>query len=82
MLIVNFLYLYNIFICLCMCQVIEMSFEQGTDPNTDSTIEGVLNSVNRMVETLDQVVEDLMPLLPEDFNVITMFQVYPFSWFL
>jgi hypothetical protein len=76
------LYLYNIFICMCMCQVIEMSFEQGTDPNTDSTIEGVLNSVNRMVETLDQVVEDLMPLLPEDFNVITMFQVYTLSWFL
>lgn len=52
-----------------------MSFEQGADPNSESTIEGVLNSVNRMVETLDQVVEDLMPLLPDDFNVITMFQV-------
>lgn len=55
-------------------QVIEMSFEQGSDPCTGSTIEGVLNSVSRMVETLDQVVEDLMPILPEDFNVITMFQ--------
>eukprot|EP00602_Paraphysomonas_sp_CaronLab_P010362 CAMPEP_0185023544 /NCGR_PEP_ID=MMETSP1103-20130426/6202_1 /TAXON_ID=36769 /ORGANISM="Paraphysomonas bandaiensis, Strain Caron Lab Isolate" /LENGTH=1103 /DNA_ID=CAMNT_0027556179 /DNA_START=252 /DNA_END=3563 /DNA_ORIENTATION=- len=55
-------------------QVIEMSFEEGSDPYSESTIEGVLNSVNRMVETLDQVVEDLMPLLPDDFNVITMFQ--------
>lgn len=26
-----------------------------------------------MVETLEQVVEDLVPLLPEDFNVITMY---------
>lgn len=31
-------------------QVIEMSFEQGTEPCSDSTIEGVLNSVSRMVE--------------------------------
>lgn len=26
-----------------------------------------------MIETLEQVVEDLVPLLPEDFNVITMY---------
>jgi hypothetical protein len=38
-------------------QVIEMSFDAGQDQDFDSgsTIEGVLNSVKRMVETLDQV---------------------------
>lgn len=39
------------------------------------TLESVLESVNRMVQTLHLVVGDLVPLLPQEFNVISMFQV-------
>jgi len=56
-----------------------------TGPNTDNTgpnagskskpssLAGVLKSVNRMVDTLNYVVGDLVPLLPPEFNVIRMF---------
>jgi flagellin-like hook-associated protein FlgL len=58
-------------------QIIEMSFEDVSDgdgdPDFANSTEGILAGVTRMIETLEQVVEDLVPLLPEDFNVITMY---------
>lgn len=44
------------------------------------TTEGMLESVSRMIQTLEQVIEDLVPLLPHDFNVISMFQVFLYFW--
>jgi hypothetical protein len=44
-------------------------------PDSDGlTTESVLRSVKAMVKTLDQVVGVLVPLLPTDLNVVTMWQ--------
>lgn len=35
----------------------------------------MMTLIIRMVRTLDMVAEELVPLLPPEFNVISMFQV-------
>ena len=51
---------------------IEDSFLSGVGGNRHKT-EGVLKLVTNIVRTLDLVISDLIPILPEEFKVITMF---------
>ena len=55
-------------------QVIDLSFDDAFDPELRNTTEGMLQSVTCMITTMEQVVEDIMPLLPETFNVLSMYQ--------
>ena len=63
-------------------QVIADSFDDPVSTNVQNaakkglikpTLASVLRSVNRMVDTLNYVIGDLIPILPQEFNVIKMF---------
>jgi hypothetical protein len=60
--------------CATFFQIIETAFDEGFVAEESGTIAGVLNSISNMVHTLDQIVEDLVPLLPDEFNVMVLFQ--------
>lgn len=56
-------------------QVIELSFDRDADTAShERDIGSVLETVKGLVNTLHMVVDELMPLVPDHFNVIDLFQ--------
>lgn len=57
-------------------QVIELSFDRDAEAGTAerNTLAAVLETVKGLVNTLHMVVDELIPLVPDHFNVIDLFQ--------